>query len=480
MTDIAITTMRAAIYTRVSQDASGVARSPREQEAESRRDVERNGWQLVDVYTDNDRSASRYARKVRAGWVRVLADLAAGAFDVLVVWEASRLARDLEAYATLASACRAANVRLSYNGRVFDLDDPDDEFNVGLDMLLAQRESGVTRKRINRAMRASAAAGRPHGKTAFGYRRVYDEATGQLVSQELDPAAAAVVAEIFDRVIAGDALHAIARDLERRGVVTQQGGAWTPGKVRQMLAVRTYLGHRVYRGEVVVEGAWPAIVDEVTFARANAIVNAPGRRTNTTTKVRHLMSGMLSCSTCGSTVSHTTVGGRIAVYRCKAAGHVAVKAATLEAGVRELVAARLSRPDALAVFATSQVDVKGARAELKALEAQLDEADDALAAAAMSARAHGKLEARVAPRIAELEALLATAERDVPRRVAELAAVDVDEVRDRWDALDLADKRAVVRELLVECELRAAPATRRRLDLGLRFRWAGVGDPVDV
>jgi DNA invertase Pin-like site-specific DNA recombinase len=57
--------IRAVIYTRVSQDRGAGKRSVGEQEAECRTVAIDNGWTVVKVFTDNDRSASRYAKKAR-------------------------------------------------------------------------------------------------------------------------------------------------------------------------------------------------------------------------------------------------------------------------------------------------------------------------------------------------------------------------------------------------------------------------------
>ena len=78
----------ALIYCRVSADRRN-GRSVAEQEAECRAECERQGWNVVDVLTDNDRSASRHARKSRPAWDRVKQRVASGDVDVLVTWEAS-------------------------------------------------------------------------------------------------------------------------------------------------------------------------------------------------------------------------------------------------------------------------------------------------------------------------------------------------------------------------------------------------------
>lgn len=55
--------MRAVVYTRVSSDPKGAGRSVAEQEKECRAVASAAGWEVAEVFTDNDRSASRYATK---------------------------------------------------------------------------------------------------------------------------------------------------------------------------------------------------------------------------------------------------------------------------------------------------------------------------------------------------------------------------------------------------------------------------------
>ena len=56
-----------------------------------------NGWEVVRVFTDNDRSASRYATKTRPEHTRLIKFIESGGADVLVTWESSRAQRDLDA-----------------------------------------------------------------------------------------------------------------------------------------------------------------------------------------------------------------------------------------------------------------------------------------------------------------------------------------------------------------------------------------------
>src|SRR5438128_5192630 len=83
---------RAAIYCRVStEDQAGNDRvSLSEQEADCRLYCERQGYQVVDVFTDAGYSG---ATADRPSYQRMLAAVRTRAVDVVVVWKLDRLAR---------------------------------------------------------------------------------------------------------------------------------------------------------------------------------------------------------------------------------------------------------------------------------------------------------------------------------------------------------------------------------------------------
>jgi site-specific DNA recombinase len=131
----------------VSQDSSGRQRSVNEQEAECRAVCEREGWLLTGVWSDNDISASRYARRKRPAWQELMEIIAGGEIDMLVMWEVSRATRDRTTWAALVAACTDQRVLMCVSGKVYDLEDPDDAHDLDSRMASGVRESGATRKR---------------------------------------------------------------------------------------------------------------------------------------------------------------------------------------------------------------------------------------------------------------------------------------------------------------------------------------------
>ncbi len=76
----------AALYARVSKDKRGDQRSVEDQDTENRDVAAGEGWAIGGVYCDNDKSASRFARGEREDWDRLLEDVAACRFHVVVMW----------------------------------------------------------------------------------------------------------------------------------------------------------------------------------------------------------------------------------------------------------------------------------------------------------------------------------------------------------------------------------------------------------
>lgn len=476
--------LRALLVARVSKDASGVQRSPTQQFDDLHRGAAVMSWAPVGEVVDIQ-GASRHTKgPTRKGWAEVLGYIKRGEVDVVMCWEVSRLTRTLREYVDLVELLEATGTLIASGTKTYDVREPDERFSLLLEVGLAEREVEVMRKRLKRNTAASLAAGRPAGRLLFGYQRVYDQATGQLVTQEPHPATGPVVTELYHRVDAGESIKALMRELDARGVTPMGGKRWAHTSLRRVLTNPSYLGHRTSGGRVVVENAWPALIDEATFNRVAALLGDPRRRNAQDNRAKHLLTGLIRCEVCGARLTYRTPRQRNgALYWCGNGGHVATGVARLEAGIRRLVTQRLARTDALDIFTEPTVDVRGLGLELKALTAQLAEADAELEASEMSPRAHAIVERKCSPRIAELEALIASARRSVPAPLAALQADDVDEVERRYDQLvaeHLVVARLVIRELLVGAELRRSPTGKARTDLGLRFRWAGVGDVVEV
>lgn len=438
--------MKALIYTRVSKDRRH-GRSVEEQETECRDLCDREGWEIVDVLTDNDRSASRHATRMRPAWENVKTAIASGTIDILVTWEASRAQRDLAVYAELRQLCAEHGVKWSYGGSVYDLTTTADRFRTGIDALVSENEAEQTRDRILRTFRASAQKGRPHGRRPYGYRRVYDSDTGA-PRQEIDPVESLIVLEAARRVLAGESTYAIAADLRARDVPTMLGGRWDGGAIRRMLINPAVAGLRTHRGVLVGDAEWPGIVDAATRDRLLAVLADPSRRTHRTGEAVHLLTSCLRCGVCGGKmdVGRTRGSGSAFTYRCKAAGHVTRNRDQLDRHVTAYLLRRFSRPDAADLTSDRPApEVETALAEVVDLRSRLAEAFAAWQAKDLSAAGYGQMESTLLPAIAAAERRARVVH--LPVAVHELALSD--DVEATWEAMPDAAKRAVMAAMVV-------------------------------
>lgn len=406
------------------------------------------------MFIDNDRSASRYATKSRPAYAGLVEFVRSRSCDVVVTWEASRFQRDLQDYVALRELCRDRQVLWSYSGRTYDLSRTDDRLTTGLDALLAERESDMTRDRVLRSVRANADAGRPHGKVLYGYRRVYDDNTGALTEQVPREDQAVVVREAARRVATGETPHAVATDLNRRGISAARGGRWDLTQVRRLVTNPAYVGKRVHQGHVVGEAVWPALVDEATFYTCVSRMTDPRRKTVRDSSIKHLLSGIAVCGVCSARmVVQKNRGFR--AYLCPDGFHVSRRQEHVDQLVNKVIVARLSRPDALELLGGTQVDVRVSAALGEAAEkrARLESFYDAAAAGELTPVALARIEARLIPEIEAAERY--AREATVAPVLREMASLG--DIGERWHQLPITVRREIIRLLMT---VRILPTVR--------------------
>jgi site-specific DNA recombinase len=469
-------------YLRVSVDKSGRERSPEEQHDDNERAAEANGWALGEPYRDVG-SASRYANggngTVRPGFDRLVADLERGRFGagVLVLWEASRGSRRLSEWARFIETCEAAGVRIhvTTHQRTYDVSNARDRRTLQEDGTDSEYESAKTSGRSLRAAASSAVEGRPHGRVPFGYRRVYDPATGRLAGQEKEPVEAAVVAELFDRLDRGHSLRAIARDFETRGVRSRTGKVFSAQHLRSLALGDVYRAKRIHRGELT-DGKWDEIVPERQWLAVNRRLADPSRRTSKPGRAKHLLSLIARCDVCGGELTARYRRGS-RDYVCRGASHVRVEADELDRFAEAVMLAYLSRPDNVERLVAPEAGderLAAVRLELAGVRAELDDLGDRLGRGELSATTAARAEPRLLERLRAAEA-----------REAELSTPTVlrgilgpgDDIAHRWDLAPIAARREVARlllapELIGELRVTRSPSPgHRTADVAERVDW---------
>ncbi|MCB5168060.1 recombinase family protein [Streptomyces bambusae] len=449
----------------------------------------KHGWPVVDEFKDPGISATRYARKTRDDFAKMIAGIRAGYVRIVVAFEASRLYRDLEAYVALRNACMDAGVLLCYQGQVYDLSKPADRKATAQDAIEAEAEGDSIRDRTLRTVRELAAAGKPAGRLLDGYKRRYDPDTGQLVEQYVDPERGPIILDIWLRAAARQSRRSIVLGLAASGIRTKNGLPFTEHRVATILRNPAYAGLRVHQGKVIREATWPALVPMDVYETVQQI-NAESDGAYVYQhdgQPRRLMVRLALCGfhedrpTAELPVLVNLVGrSKASSYKCEETAHVRINEKLLDAAVEEAVVTWLSRPEAAAAFENEEdrTRVDAAQARLEGLVRQLARAREMAAEFGptgeprLSVDALVGMEARLLPQIKQ--AREDAAARRLPADVADLAGnPDAAAV---WDDLTMTSKRAVVREVVTVKVFPARAKGVRKLEPG-RISLAFRGEP---
>jgi site-specific DNA recombinase len=440
---------RAAIYARISTDngtALGVAR----QIEDCTREAERRGWTVAHIYTDNDVSASN--GKARPEFVRMMREVDAGRLKAIVVWDADRLSRSPRENEDLIDRAEQHGLKLANLGGDTDLSTVDGRQMFRIKGAISKGEVERASRRIKRKFDERATNGLPHGKVAFGYRRVvdYDDQGRRVGSHdEIDPVEADVVRETARRLLAGEGLRSIVMALNDKGSVSPAGKPWQSTTLRQVMLRERNAGVRRHRGVAFGAGAWEAIYDEGTHNRVVALLRDPARRQNKGAPRRHLLSGIARCGLCGG-VMRVTAGtvyrGKTVPpkYQCRDCLRVARKQSSVDEYVIAALVERLSRPDALIALATGRPERAQELRDLIAdASARMELAADEFADGALTGEQLRRINAKLQPKIDAWQAEMSTC---APREG--LLELTGPEAATRWVDAALDVQRAVIDMLM--------------------------------
>lgn len=450
------------MYARISSD-DGTALGVKRQVRDCRRLAGELGWKVAEEYVDNDISA--YAGKHRPAYERMLADLADGTRDGVIVYHPDRLTRrpiELEQFVETVTVAGGCPVRFVAGGPV-DVGDGDGLLVLRMLAAVAANESAAKSRRLRRKLDEVAASGRPHGGShrPFGYED--DRVT---IKQD----EAEVIRTVVGRFVAGESMRSIATWLDEEGVKTVAGGVWRTTTLNAMLASPRIAGLRQHRGEVIGEAVWDPIITRAerdkVLARMEAR-KASGRRAPR----RYLLSGLLRCGRCGNTL-FSAARQTTRRYVCLSGpdhggcGRLTVVAVPLEELIRDAVLYRLDTPelaDALSGRRRVDAEAAGLADAIAADRAQLDELAGIYADRKIGVREWMAARRPIEDRIAETEKRLARMTRT--DTLAGLVG-NGDALRGQWDELNLTRQHAIIAAVLDHAVIAPGKLGSRELDPG--------------
>lgn len=282
---------KVVIYVRISM-ARDNQTSLRTQESEARAYAAKNGWEVIEVATDDGISA--YSGKERPGLNQAMRLIETGQANALLVWKLDRIARSITDFHDLMGRInRAGGTFASVTDNGLDGSTTVGQIMLGLVAGFAQMESDIKRDRTNAWQRDAIAKGSPGGALrAYGYT-TQSNGTLSIIENE-----ATIVREAAKRILNGESLKGIIRSLAPQST---RGGPMTNRGLRSALTNPTVAGLR-RNGEGYAPGNWTPILDRSDWDELNTLFSNPDRRTGTSNQITHLLSGIMECGECGSTV----------------------------------------------------------------------------------------------------------------------------------------------------------------------------------
>jgi len=494
------TTMKVALYARVSSEKQDIELSISTQLKALREFAVRNGHVVVREYVDEAESGRSIDRP---GFRQMIATARQKPppFSAIIVWKLSRFARNREDSIIYKSLLRKQGIQVvSMNEPVED--SPAGRLFEGIIEVVDEFYSANLSQDVVRGMRDIALRGfYPGGPIPYGYRtvKVLDGAT-ERSKLDPEPATAIVVERIFKECLAGKGLVDIAKGLNRDGVTTRTGKKWGKTSLHKLLRNEAYAGVLVWdarkrrqtnAGDAVtpirVEGAWPSIVDRGTFDRAQArlAASAPKLTHPRVVHSEYLLSGLIRCKPCDcAMIGHAVKSGKFSYYMCGNAhrrGSEVCRTPLLpKHKIEQFVIDRIKRYvlteenlEELVRLTNEELiqSCDDARERTEFLQARIDDVDSRLA------RLYDALETgrfkggELAPRInvlfqkkAELqETLVGTQEANQPSFI-ELADPDVlrayvQDLKGLLDGSEIAERKDFLRSFIEGIEVDAAEVT---------------------
>lgn len=281
------------------------------------------------------------------------------------------------------------------------------------------------------------------GPRAFGFQ--HDKETH--LAAEAD-----VIRLLAARALAGETLISLATWLQSNDVRTVEGKEWCMNTVRTLLTNPRNWDMRVHQGQIIGTATWAPIITAEQGKRLQRLLLDPARRTNRSAR-RYLLTGLLLCGICGTRLN-SAPRGEICRYRCRTGpdsrgcGGIYIYAEMLEKFIAKAVLYRLDSPMMHEARPNDDGDQEQARTLGVAIQTDTNRKEDLAAMWAYGEIPRAEW-TKARKRIQErLEANRRTFARLTHRDAVAAYIGYGDELRAKWDSLNLSRQVAIVKSVL--------------------------------
>lgn len=327
--------MNIAAYCRVSTDKEDQLNSLETQKEFFLEYTKRTGDNLIKLYADEGISGTKI--KNRKEFQRMLADAEKGLFDMVVVKDISRFARNTVDLLQSVRKLKSLGIETQFlTANMTSMGNS--EFVLTIFGALAQEESANTSKRIKFGKKMNAEKGRVPN-IVFGY----DKTIGDYFNLSINENEAMAIRQIFQWYTEeGYGGSKIANMLNERGIKTKRGNNWSQNSVCRILTNEIYTGKIINGKEEIAdfltgqrkeknESEWFVtirpelrIIEDEVFDKAQDILK--GRHdsfkiTHERQSNKYLFSTLIKCKECGWSFRRTVRQYKNTYVRWVCSGH---------------------------------------------------------------------------------------------------------------------------------------------------------------
>ena len=327
--------MNIAAYCRVSTDKSDQLNSLETQKEFFLEYTKRTGDNLIKLYADEGISGTKI--KNRKEFQRMLADAEKGLFNMVVVKDISRFARNTVDLLQSVRKLKSLGIETQFlTASMTSMGNS--EFVLTIFGALAQEESANTSKRIKFGKKMNAEKGRVPN-IVFGY----DKTIGDYFNLSINENEAKAIQQIFQWYTEeGYGGSKIANMLNERGIKTKRGNNWSQNSVCRILTNEIYTGKIINGKEEIAdfltgqrkekdESEWLVtirpklrIIEDEVFDKAQDILKGrydSFKITHERQSNKYLFSTLIKCKECGWSFRRTVRTYKNTYVRWVCSGH---------------------------------------------------------------------------------------------------------------------------------------------------------------
>lgn len=359
--------MRAVIYARYSAGPNQTDQSIEGQLRVCKKFIKEKDFKLTHEYIDRHISGRT---DQRPAFQEMISDSEAGKFDVLVLYNSDRFARNKYDSVMYKKKLRDNGVKIFYAAENI----PDTPEGVLLESLMegwAEYYSEELSRKIKRGMHDTARKGKVAGSTP---------PPGYLIENQQyikNPLFGNAISEVFDIYVKGGTIKECVAHLNNKGLRNFRGKPFDHNAVKRLLANEKYTGSYKFLG---VDMTSPRLVSDEVFELAQEKIK--GKKHPRPHEV-FLLTGKLFCGCCGSpmkSLAGTSKTGKVhQYYACKKKDQKNVQKEWLEELVVNEVKKVFTEPTSLDMVAHKlfmlEQEENATRDELDAVKARINSID---------------------------------------------------------------------------------------------------------